>query len=491
MPHSNGKIYSEVVNGEKIGINESDVASTIGVNSYDWVTLGTSEKNNKWSKKKPVRGESPADYPEPWDRNTGNVRGVVGYPIYWGLQMPFNTYQQCSLSVHQAWLKPLAIRAARLLSAAQCIGVKNYVYARPVAGTDCVRWTDYDGYDHKAPEPWTCGVQGAEAIAGSSDYTGSPGMLINVDSFDTSEVGFYIGMPSNASLSFKDLYDFGDYRFVVELYKYDDRLTDSATPVAVLVCMTPIKNMSFGATCSVTVKWLNAKFGFSGDSEHNIFAVTGVLRFASPPTLTELKRDNNTGLGCALLTNNSSIIGMGDGSIPPWTNNYKPFVCQIKLRSFSKLFVSALQYMSPPPASPTSYTDFPSTAVNHRSDGLRVKTSVKNNGTSSVTLNRNTTSSPRFQFQSHGSYDTTHASYSAMCDSPSDGKWHDVTLSPTETFPSSTPITIPSGATINVYMQCLGFLPIGRTSSITIRTSTDGGTTWAITGSFSAPFIVS
>lgn len=486
MGNSAGKITAPV--------NTDDVGTVIGVASHDVATLCSSTKNNKWSKHKPVRGESPASYAT-WDRNTGNVRGVVGYPIYWGMRMPFNNGYQLNITNEQGgtlgsrWLKPLAIRAAHLLNETQCGNVKNYEYMQPVVGTDFCRLDDYVGYNHNAPEAWTCGVQGAEVIAGSDSWTGSPGMLINVDSFDTSEVGFYIGMPSNADLSFKDLYDSGDYRFIVELYEYGNRLTDGADPKAVIVCMTPIASMTFGATFNLLVSWLKTKFGFQGDGEHNIFAVAGVVRFGSTVSLTELKRTNTTGLGCAELpTANYNVITQGEGSIPPWTDGYKPFICQISLRSFSKLDVVAKQYATP---TSSSYSDFPSTAINLHADGLNLKMEIRNKGTNAVILNHSNTG-PKFQFQAHGAYDTSDPTYSAMCDSPSDGKWHNVTkISNVANFETTPQITIAAGATNSaVYMQCLGFLPIGRTSSVTIRVSTDGGTTWVITGSFSAPFIV-
>ena len=486
MGHNAGRITAPV--------NTDDISAVIGVNSHDVVTLGTHDNNNKWSKKKPVRGESPEAYAEPWTAATGRVRGVAGYPIVWGMTLPFNTAQQCGGTAYRR-LKPLALRAAHILDATASANVKSYEYVRPVVGTDFVRMTDYDGYDHNAPEAWTCGVQGAEVIPGSSDYTGSPGMMLSVDSFDTAEIGFYIGCPSNADISFKDLYEQSGYRFVVELYKNDSTFkSDGTTPVAILVAMTDISSSYLGTTFSILVSRINTLFGFSGDGEKTFYAICGVVRFTTTPTLTEEKRTNNTGMGCAVITSNTDYnrIAENDGSIPPWTNNYKPFICQIKLQSYSKIFLQVLKFARPTTG---SYMDLPTSATaSYGSDGFRLQVTVKNNGTSKITLNGATVGSgvqpPKFQIQATGAFDTTDPSYNAMCLSPVEGKWHDVKIFKDAACSDSGTIEIASNASATAYFRCEGVMPIGRTSGFTFRVSTDNGTTWVITGRFSGAFLV-
>lgn len=302
MGHANGIITAP--------INTDDISSVIGVPSHDVVTLGLHDKNNKWSKHKPVRGESPVDF-DSWTAATGRVREASGFPIVWGMMLPFNTALQLGLASAQRWLKPLALRVINGTGS-----IKNYEYARPVAGTDFVRMTDYDGYNHNAPQGWTAGVQGAVVKA---DAPGE-GMLIQVDAFDTAEIGFYIGMPaesiSDSCLSFKDLFSSQGYRFIVELYKNDQSFTnDSSVPVAVLVATKDIASMDYGVNFSILVSRINTLFGFSGDGEKTLYAITGVVRFSANPTLTEEKRADNTGLGCAVLSSaDYAKIVNGEGS---------------------------------------------------------------------------------------------------------------------------------------------------------------------------------
>ncbi len=487
MGHANGVITAPV--------NTDDVSAVLGVASHDVATLCTSERNNKWSKHKPVRGESPADY-DTWDRNTGNVRATVGYPIVWGMTLPFNTALQLKLSAAHRWLKPLAMRAAHLKSESESANVRAYEYAQPVVGTDFCRLGDYVGYNDNAPEAWTCGVQGATAIAGSSTWTGSPGMLLQADSFDTAEIGFYIGMPSDADISFKDLYNIQGYRFIVELYKNDQSFpTDSTAPVAVLVAMTDIASMSFGTTFSILISRINTLFGFSGDGEKKLYAVAGVVRFSSNPTLTEEKRTNNTGMGCAVLKSaDYAKIVEGEGSIPPWTTNNKPFICDIRLQAYSKLALQVVKYAKLTPTSDT-YKDLPTSATTaYGQDGFRLQVTVQNKGTSSVTLNGGYSGSgafpPKIQIQATGAFDTSDPSYSAMCLSPVEGKWHDVVMCTDAACTASGQIAIASNASANVYFKCAGIMPIGRSSGFTFRVSTDNGATWVITGRFSGAFLV-
>lgn len=53
MSYSNGKIYSEIVNGVKIGISPDDVKAVLSHNSYNVKELCMSTKINMWAKYKP------------------------------------------------------------------------------------------------------------------------------------------------------------------------------------------------------------------------------------------------------------------------------------------------------------------------------------------------------------------------------------------------------------------------------------------------------
>lgn len=475
-------------------INSDDVVSATSYNNHDWAHFCTASNTrvNKWSKRKPVRGESPQDYAT-WDKNTGNVRSAVGFPIVWGMMVPFNNTQQLSYSgttvASSALLKPLALRAAGIKSASESINVKNYVYCPPVADVDCSRIDDFIGYNQKAPEAWTCGVSGAEA--------GNPTGTLEIDTFDTAEIGFYIGCPHNADISFKDLFDTQGYRFIVELYKNDQSFPyDNTAPIARLVATKAIADMDTGCNFSILATRVRTMFGFTGEGEHTLYAVLGVVRFSSNPTLTEEKRTDNTGMGCAVLTaSDFGKIVNGEGSIPPWNASSKPFVCMIKLQSYSKIELQVLNYAKLIPTSDT-YKALPTSATTpYGSDGFRLQVTVRNKGTSKITLNGAYSGRgaypPKIQIQATGAFDTSAASYSSMCLSPVESKWRDVEICSNAACTTNGQIPVEAGASATAYFKCSELMPIGRTSGFTFRVSTDNGSTWVITGRFSGAFLVS
>lgn len=60
MPHANGRIYWEIVNGVEVGANTDDVNAVLGTGSHDVQTLCMDAKNiNMWAKYKPQRIDTP------------------------------------------------------------------------------------------------------------------------------------------------------------------------------------------------------------------------------------------------------------------------------------------------------------------------------------------------------------------------------------------------------------------------------------------------
>lgn len=484
MPVVNGKVVAPI---DFIGT----IAAVLGSTSGDIGTLCTDPNVNKWSKHKPVRG-SVGEYTS-WDKNTGNVRAEVSFPIVWGMKLPFNTLRQLNIADSGGgtrYLKPLAWRAAHRHNATSEYNIQNYVYCPPVVGQDAMRSTDFENYNSRAPIAWTTGVSGAEDKASVSGYSGSTGLDLKVDTFDTATVDFYLGRPTNADISFKDLFNEQRYRFFIELYKNDSTLSnaDSDDPEAIIVSMHDLSQMDFGVNFSVPVSRIRAVMGLpSVDGSQKIMAVLGVNQFTSVPSMSEERTADNKGLGYAILTTSAqkTAIAQGAGSIAPWTTNSKPFICDIEFRSYSKITVYATAYAG---VTSSSYSAMPSTTIQYYSDGIRLKTTVTNKGTSSFVLG-DSAGKNRLQIQARGNFDTSVPSYSSMCLSPTEGKWHNVTISPYGNFSSVSPITIGAGATNSaVYMQCLGFMPIGITSAFTMRVSIDYGQTWVITASFSGGF---
>lgn len=469
-----------------------DVAYVLGSSSGDVGTLCTDPNVKKWSKHKPVRGESPKEITT-WDRNTGAVRGEAGFPIVWGMKLPFNTNNQLQItssSGGQRYLKGLAWRASHRWNATSEANIQNYVYCPPVNGTDFFRITDFDGYNHAAPEAWTTGVGGAEDMKPVSGYAGSKGMELKVDTFDTATVDFFLGRPSNSDIDFADLFGLSGYRFFVELYKNDQSASsaDGDVPEAVIVSKQDLSQLGFGVRFNVLVSRIQAVMGLGTltSGSQKIIAVLGVNKFTNVPSMTE-ETLNGKGLGFAFLTTDAqkNAITEGNGSIAPWTDAHKPFICDIEFRSYSKITIVATQYANP---ISTSYVAMPTSTITYSYDGIRFKTTVTNKGTGSFVLN-DSANQHRLQIQARGHFDTSDPSYNSLCLSPIESKWNELTVSSASNFSSVSPITIAGGASNNaVYMQCTGFMPIGVTEAFTIRVSVDGGQTWMITASFSGGF---
>lgn len=469
---------------EPIGINS--IADAIGVSSYDLYTLSLHANVNKFSKKKPYRGTSP-ERPI-YNASVGSDGAPAGTNPRWGLLVPTNTAYQLGLSSASRFLKPLAWRAAKRTTFAN--NVQNYTYLRLRPNTDFARMDDWVGYVNTAPDPWHAGVGGAEANAVSNGE--SNGTHMSIDTFDDSEISFYFGQPSNASLTFKDLFISDDYYFIAELYKNDQSASsDTDVPEAVIVVTQKLSAMdSYGKSLHVRVNKIKSLLGFSGDGEHKLIAVMGVSRITAINPASYEEKLNGKGLGYAIFNTDAlrNNLIAGEGSLPPWTAAQKAFVCDITLHSYSKIEFQFTQYASP---TSTTYQNLPTTAINYASDGLRLKATVKNIGTTAFTFNDNL-SRNRVQIQPRGSYDTAAPSYSSLCNSPAEGKWHELKVSNNSAFGNTNAITIAGGSSnAAVYFQALGFLPIGRTMGFNLRISTDGGVTWVITGSFAAAFIVS
>lgn len=465
--------------------NTDDVVSATGYSNHDLYTPPVNANVNKFSKKKPYRGTSP-DRPT-YNASVGSDGAPAGSNPRWGLLVPTNTAYQLGLSSASRFLKPLAWRAAKRTTFAN--NVQNYTYLRLRPNTDYARMDDWVGYVCTAPEIWQTGVGGAEANAVSNGE--SNGTHLSVDTFDASEIRFFLARPSNASLSFKDFFITNDYYFIVELYKNDQSASsDTDVPEAVIVSTQNVLAMDYGISLSVRVSKIKSLLGFSGDGEHKFIAVMGVSRITAINPASYEEKLNSKGLGYAVLNTDAlrNNLIAGEGSLPPWTATQKTFVCDITLHSYSKIEFQFTQYASP---TSTSYTNLPTTAINYASDGLRLKATVKNIGTTAFTFNDNL-SRNRVQIQPRGCYDTTAPSYSSLCNSPAEGKWHELKVSNNSAFGNTNTITIAGGSSnAAVYFQALGFLPIGRTMGFNLRISTDGGATWVVTGSFAAGFIVS
>lgn len=129
MSHTNDRIYSEVVNGEKIGISPDDVSFVLGVASYDVGYLCSNDHGatNKWARYKPV-----------CHSNLDSVKGVTekGYLSDYGITPPavYGSVKEFVANINNA--------------------ASAWKYQPPTGGQYPYRITDFDGYNHKARNPF-------------------------------------------------------------------------------------------------------------------------------------------------------------------------------------------------------------------------------------------------------------------------------------------------------------------------------------------------
>lgn len=439
---------------------------------------------NKWSLHKPLKGTSPQDI------NTSEAAWLAYCKACdFGMLLPRN--DTANLGFTARWLKPLALRVTATPDTSHT--VKNYLYQPPVKGVDFARLTDFEGYRHGAPAPWTSGIAGSEG----TEYAGhvSSGTKLDVDTFDTSTIAFYMGMPSDADITLAMLFP-GDwnYRFMVEFYKNDQSMSsDADVPELVVATMAKVADMDYGARIEVPVSLIRSKLGLTGDdTTATLYAVVGVNRFGNVPS--DFK-EHTAGCGWGVLdpaTHYGQVAG-GYGMLSPWTDWEKPWYCRITLASYSKLTMKVDGIAT---LTSTSYSPLPAERTTWASDGFRLKVSVTNRGDEAVTLknagvyDQANKVNAILRMQAQGSYDTGAASYPAMCVDSGTTVWREVRVSGDTSFSSNAPVSVPAKSTKTVYLQCSGLLPKGDTDGCTITLSTDEGASWVITHHFSAPLTV-
>lgn len=115
MGHANGRITAPV--------NTDDISATLGVASHDVATLCTSDRINRWSKYKPIRGGSYTPLPAAGFAGTTED---INNGIIFGMRA--------------------ATRSSRLDDIHGC----DFSYAGKPGDNDWKRMTDFVGYDHNA-----------------------------------------------------------------------------------------------------------------------------------------------------------------------------------------------------------------------------------------------------------------------------------------------------------------------------------------------------
>lgn len=135
MPNNGTQIYSQTIDGVKYGVDvETDVYKVLGLarqsGGYDVGYACSNEhgKTDPWAKFKPVRGGGPATTDTTWKAD-----GKCGFSI-------------------PEYSAPGG-RTSGLIEAL-ISGEANWVYLAPRTGTDWCRIADFDGYNHRAGNPF-------------------------------------------------------------------------------------------------------------------------------------------------------------------------------------------------------------------------------------------------------------------------------------------------------------------------------------------------
>lgn len=168
MSHANGKIYAD----SNYGVSIEDVRSVLGDTSTDLGTLCTSSLINKWSKVKPVRYKTGVSTPY-----FGELTPAIHASVNYG----FSTDLDSSLVV------TTPMDALDLLLSGEA-----YTYLPPngATGSYAYRLTDFDGYNHNAPAPY-------------SDYKNYP--------YNNRLPWFTLDKNPNAEILLSDLAGFSDF----------------------------------------------------------------------------------------------------------------------------------------------------------------------------------------------------------------------------------------------------------------------------------------
>lgn len=153
MPHTSNRIYSEVVNGVKVGINSDDIGAVLGEASHDIGTLVKSKKIVIWARNKPEAIGGPEDITDA--QRKANNFGLTPPSIY------------TSIPAYAA-----AAYAGNLANAWSYQRVSPYIYdssGNIIGGNgDWARYTDFDNYRSNSECPFPTLVQGNYIFGESS-----------------------------------------------------------------------------------------------------------------------------------------------------------------------------------------------------------------------------------------------------------------------------------------------------------------------------------
>lgn len=485
MSHSNGRIYSETVNGKKIGINTDDVRTVLGSASHDVGTLCRYASIKKFNKNKPYRGTLPtvasrdiatSNANETGDNGTGYYCGARGttaeYPIYWGMQYPMNTTSQNPSGQSRNTLLEMCYYVA---TATSTVTYPNYPYMRPVAGIDFARLDDFDGYNINNIDFLEAGVSRAEGRHLQA-------ALLQTNRFENNAITIY-ARAANQDFDFKDIIpEPSQYYLVAEFYKVDDfkvsEVSKVSSPKPFLTAWSTqnLSQASRTMTFDVLISLIKSRGGYASTSNMNFYVCVG---FNKKSGFTDSNGDQTGAYGTAF--------------VAPWSNTRfcATFVITSMVSPYEVFFT---QY-----AGPTgSYANFPSTATSVTYSTMRFKATVYNNSSSTLNIFAGATTAPagalKFRAKAVGSYGAyantiDNTEHRANGGDDSNGAWRILEIATAADMSSTVnSVTILAGSNMTLYFRANNLLPYGNTIGIIIEVSNDNGASWATTGTKTAYF---
>lgn len=167
-----------------------DVATCLGVGSYDLGTLCTSSKIKKWSRYKPIRNSSPGILDDV-AFETDIHEGGNTYDIY-GMQVSILHNMLGNGWTQQSKITSIANDTTGFFYKLAKKTLSEWLYLLPRSGTDWLRLTDFGGYNNNATSPMP------KAKDGTYKMTSAGAVNISID--EPSSTSFEAGC-----LSLQDL----------------------------------------------------------------------------------------------------------------------------------------------------------------------------------------------------------------------------------------------------------------------------------------------
>lgn len=458
-------------------VNTDDVGAVYNSTSHDVATLCLLSSINKWNKDKPYRGTQPEVKSRTVHNGTNETgmylgsRGsgtTTGFPCYWGMRYPMNTAQQNASGVTKNTLLEICHYVAQRSGVGG--NYQNYVYQKPVVGTDFCRLDDFVGHNRSAGAFLDAGVAYAEPGTATT-------AKLSINKFDEAKLSIYAVIPSNSyGFEFKDLIPDPERVYLVaEFYKETQWNETTAKG------QTSASNPFYTA-------WLNTAAG-------RLSTTGNVIQFDVPLSTILLQggfsTSSNANFYVCVGFNRRNVANTewvyGEGFIAPW--NFGSIKCATKVTVYqgSPYVVAFLKYAW---STSNTYNDFSTSVTVAQSDTMKFQATITNNGQNPLVirgLGSTQSNGLLFRARAFGNYrdySAQNGGHTSAGGTDTQGAPRVMKIGTLASMGSNVDnISIPAdGKPHTVYFQADNLLPHGHTSTIEIMISNDNGATWGITG---------